>query len=95
MRKNTKVLRRWRRPGQLTSRVNAIRNHCLECVGYNSAEVERCTAPECWLWPYRFGYERSGESVLSEAENPPLGVLQDETGAKQLAHTQLGAGRAF
>lgn len=33
----------------------AIRNHCLECCGYLPVEVERCTAPACWLYPYRFG----------------------------------------
>ena len=33
----------------------AIRQHCLECCGGSSKEVERCTAPGCNLYPYRFG----------------------------------------
>ncbi len=35
------------------SRKAAIRAFCLECVGYQSAEVNRCTAPACALYPYR------------------------------------------
>jgi len=35
------------------SRKTAIRAFCLECFGYESAEVNRCTAPACPLYPYR------------------------------------------
>ncbi len=35
------------------SRKAAIRAACLECMGYQSAEVNRCTAPACPLYPYR------------------------------------------
>ena len=35
------------------SRKVAIRAFCLECFGYESAEVNRCTAPTCPLFPYR------------------------------------------
>ena len=35
--------------------LKAIRAHCLECVGGSSDEVKLCTAPKCWLYPYRFG----------------------------------------
>ena len=35
------------------SRKAAIRAQCLECVGYQSAETDRCTAPACPLYPYR------------------------------------------
>lgn len=44
-------LRAW--TGQ--SRKSAIRAHCLECMGYQSGEVPRCTAPGCALYPYREG----------------------------------------
>ena len=37
------------------SRKAAMRAFCLECVGYESAEVNRCTAPACPLYPYREG----------------------------------------
>ncbi|MFH1731225.1 MAG: hypothetical protein ABIF82_06205 [Planctomycetota bacterium] len=51
------VLRRRRRePHEIIKPPSkAIRSFCLECVGWNAAEVERCSAPECHLWPYRMG----------------------------------------
>ena len=35
------------------SRKAAMRAFCLECMGYDAAEVRRCTAPACPLYPYR------------------------------------------
>ncbi len=35
------------------SRKTAIRAFCLNCVGYESAEVNRCTAPACPLYEFR------------------------------------------
>jgi hypothetical protein len=37
------------------SRKAAMRAFCLECMGYEPAEVGRCTAPACPLYPYREG----------------------------------------
>ena len=45
------------------SRRAAIRANCLMCVAWNSAEVRRCTAPACPLFPYRLG----GVSVTDDA----------------------------
>ncbi len=42
-------LRAWRG----NSRKAALRAFCLECMGYESAEVNRCTARACPLYPYR------------------------------------------
>lgn len=50
----TVQLRR-RQQGEYAARRVAIRNHCLECCGWSAAEVRRCTALECWLWPLRLG----------------------------------------
>jgi len=38
--------------------LKAIRYHCLECVGFNKEEVERCTCPLCPLYPYRMGEKK-------------------------------------
>jgi len=35
-----------------TSR-KAIIAHCRECMGYNAAEVRRCTDQRCALYPFR------------------------------------------
>jgi len=32
---------------------SAIKAFCLECVGWQRAEVARCTALACPLWAYR------------------------------------------
>ena len=37
------------------SPIKAIRRFCLECMGYQQAEVPRCTAPNCPLFPFRMG----------------------------------------
>ncbi len=49
-------------PAQLTeiglerqSRGDAIRAKCMDCVGQNVAEVRRCSAVDCSLWPFRMG----------------------------------------
>ena len=34
----------------------AIREKCLNCVGWNAAEVRRCGATDCPLHPFRFGH---------------------------------------
>ena len=45
--------KRPRRPGERVTHAPAIRDYCLRCVGYERAEVRRCTDSGCWLWPYR------------------------------------------
>jgi len=37
------------------SRKAALRACCLECMGYQSAEVNRCTSHACPLYAYRTG----------------------------------------
>ena len=49
------VYRRRRGPEEYPTAVAAIRSHCLECCGYSAPEVDKCTAPACWLYPWRFG----------------------------------------
>lgn len=38
-----------------TSPLSAIEEFCLECCGYNSADVKTCTAPNCPLFEFRNG----------------------------------------
>ena len=49
------------------SRRAACRLHCLECCGWQSREVELCSAPGCCLWPYRLPVGSS--AGLSKAED--------------------------
>ncbi len=55
MAKFTKIVHRRRKPDEIPTPRVAIRNHCLECCGYSTKETELCTAPKCWLYPWRFG----------------------------------------
>ena len=50
------VIRERREQGQIADKAHAIRNHCLECVGYNNEEVKLCTSVRCWLYPWRLGH---------------------------------------
>ena len=49
------IKRRRREDNEIATPRTAIRNFCLECMGYDGAQVRRCTAPECWLYPLRMG----------------------------------------
>lgn len=64
--KSRKVRRRRRSPGELATPLTAIRNHCLECCGYNSGEVSRCSVRQCWLYPYRSGKGTEGERIARD-----------------------------
>lgn len=53
--------------GEYVGRREAIRNFCMECMGYQMAEIKKCTAKECWLYPWRLGVLDS-ESLDAEKE---------------------------
>lgn len=48
-----KIVSRRREENEIPTARIAIRNHCLECCGYSQNEVSLCTAPKCWLYPWR------------------------------------------
>ena len=64
--KKVRFHRRSRRAGEYAAPRVSIRNHCLECVGYQQAEVLNCQSRECWLWPWRMGYGASPAQLLSD-----------------------------
>lgn len=35
--------------------LKAVKNHCLECSGYQREEVKECPRIHCNLYPFRFG----------------------------------------
>jgi hypothetical protein len=51
--------------------IRAIRAKCLDCCGGNAAEVRKCTAVGCALWPFRMGhnpfYGKTSETEADEA----------------------------
>ena len=47
----------------------AVRAKCLDCCCGNTAEVRKCVATDCLLWPFRLGSNPfRKKSVLSEGE---------------------------
>lgn len=76
--KSTHRVRRRRLPGELATPMTAIRNHCLECCGWQSAEVRRCTAPKCWLYPYRMGSGREAEKIAVAELKTQQGAFPDD-----------------
>jgi hypothetical protein len=48
----------------------AIRCHCLLCVGWEEAEVERCTTTGCPLYTPR----KSARSLPISPDQPPHGI---------------------
>jgi hypothetical protein len=55
----------------------AIRCHCIQCFGWNAAEVPGCTSPDCPLFPYRLGYEKTLQNRSIESGVPENGSAQD------------------
>lgn len=48
-----KYLRRWNSALKSKSRKAAMDMFCLQCVGFERAEVRKCTAPGCPLYKWR------------------------------------------
>jgi len=54
---------------ELTPR-RAIRLMCIECMGFNRLEIDKCTVTLCPLYPYRHkGKPQSVENKASQAQN--------------------------
>jgi hypothetical protein len=64
---STRIHRRRRKRGEEPTGAAACRNFCLECSGYNDAEIERCSIWQCWLYPWRFGVKP--ETAAKEGKN--------------------------
>jgi hypothetical protein len=72
------VLRRSRRPGEVAIRSIAIRNWCLECVGWEFCEVTRCTGRDCWFRPYRMGPGRTEADRCAAQDSRTIQDDQEE-----------------
>ena len=59
------------------TRSKAIRLRCLDCCCNNSKEVALCSAKNCSLWNYRFGYEVDDEGNRIARRKPPKNTFQN------------------
>lgn len=62
------------------SLLSAIRQNCIECCGGYTAEVRRCGAIECPMWPYRMNNNPFVTRQLSDE--------QKAAGAERLAQAR-------
>ena len=85
------IEKRRRREGELPTRKVAIRNHCLECCGFNAAEVRRCSAPECWLYPYRMDSPGKGREIAAEELKPPKTAGSEPAQTEETGGTRFGS----
>lgn len=44
--------------------MKAIRLQCLECLG-TAYEVQKCSRPQCSLFPFRFGHRPTAEDIAT------------------------------
>jgi hypothetical protein len=50
-----------------TDLLRAIRQQCIECMGFKIIEIPLCTSPKCSLYPYRSGKDPMPNKSKSEA----------------------------
>ncbi len=77
------------------SRRAAVRSFCLECVGYQQAEVERCSATGCPLHPYRLlsggGKGGMADETATKCQSQADGTPQSGNGGSKPPQLQGGA----
>ena len=54
-------------PAEKQTRKQAIKAKCLDCSGGIRAEIRRCPATSCPLWPFRMGTEQRSTGTGAEA----------------------------
>ena len=71
--KRHKEIRERIKAGKATPLTKVIRQHCIDCMGWQPAEVARCTSKECILHPFRMGKNPLiKKRVLSEEQKKKM-----------------------
>lgn len=76
----------------ITNPVKAIRAFCLECAGESPIDVKECTAPDCPLYPFRFGknpYRKKREQAYTEEERAAISKRLAEARERVKANEQV------
>ena len=74
--------------GHPESPIKAIRAKCLDCSGHNDAEVRKCVAIGCALWPFRMGRSPFYGKGAPAAATPQTGGFDaaDVADSRSVAH---------
>ena len=68
------------------SRAAATRCFCLECMGWSSSEVRKCTAPGCPLYPYRLrGVSKAPREISQEVRGNALSTPESTRVPKEVS----------
>ena len=67
------------------SRLKAIRQECLFCMGGSAQFVRECESSHCFLWPYRMG--KKPDHMVTDAKR--------ESGRRLAASVWLGVGAEY
>lgn len=69
--------------------LQAIKEFCFLCCGENSAEVTRCTAPNCPLYPFRKGHSSEGRKLTDEQKAQAAERLKKAREMKKAKESRL------
>ncbi|HUU83551.1 MAG TPA: hypothetical protein VM243_08610 [Phycisphaerae bacterium] len=72
------------------SRKAAIRAHCLMCCGWQSVEVEKCTARMCPLYPYRLSSTPTEATVTKSRQVP---IMRPSSAQQAISDAEGGPGQ--
>ncbi len=57
---------------RVITKAKAIRLHCMDCSGWQTAEIVKCTCHTCALYPFRFGNEKGLERAYFEKKEEEI-----------------------
>lgn len=67
------------------SLIAAIREKCLDCCAGQSAEVRKCVATACSLWPFRMGSNPLARRTVSDEQREAMRARASAARAKLAA----------
>ena len=92
MSKFTSIVSRRRKPEEVPTLRVAVRNFCLECVGYLGMEVGACTDTACWLYPWRSGKTPKVLKSSRLGNQHAFAALRSQTEENAVESTQRAGG---
>ena len=64
--------------------LKTIRQKCLDCVCFQTKEVELCPSEHCALWPFRMGKDPFKTPLTEKQREARLNALNKARGAKSV-----------
>jgi hypothetical protein len=71
--------------------LKVIRKQCVECMGGQEREAEKCVAPRCGLFPYRSGRDPEPNAARTEAARRTQNFLKNPAVACEKSPVNIGS----